>query len=554
MWLLGAGASAAAGIPTAADMIWEFKQRLFVTQRKVSFQRVADLSNPNVRSQLQGFIDSAADMPAPGSEDEYAHLFERVYPAEADRRAYIDSKIAGAKPSYGHLALATLMRAGATKVVWTTNFDPLVADACAKVYDGTGFLTTASPEAPEQGCHAILEGRWPVEVKLHGDFRSRQLKNTSGELRLQDENLRRILVDSCKRFGLIVAGYSGRDASVMDALLEASNGPNGYPAGLFWLHRGDGEPAIRVANLLRNAAEAGTEAALVRIENFDETLRDLTRQQPNLDTTELEKFGLQRRRWSPAPAPRRDGQWPVLRLNALPILDQPSVCRILNCSVGGLSEARAAAEAAGVDILVARTRAGVLGFGKDADMRAAFKPFGVTEFALHSIQTKKLRYDSGERGLLREALSRALSNSAGLELRTRRTADLLFPKDPSAPKWNGLLQSVGSLGGSVPNIPDLTWYEGIGVRLDWADDRMWLLFEPRIVFEGITPENKAAAADFGREKTVKRYNRELNKLLAFWAKTLSSSDASISALQISEGVDASFRIGVHTAYSWRANA
>ena len=26
MWLLGAGASAAAGIPTAWDMIWQFKQ------------------------------------------------------------------------------------------------------------------------------------------------------------------------------------------------------------------------------------------------------------------------------------------------------------------------------------------------------------------------------------------------------------------------------------------------------------------------------------------------------------------------------------------------
>jgi hypothetical protein len=28
-WLLGAGASAAAGIPTAFDMIWDFKRTLF---------------------------------------------------------------------------------------------------------------------------------------------------------------------------------------------------------------------------------------------------------------------------------------------------------------------------------------------------------------------------------------------------------------------------------------------------------------------------------------------------------------------------------------------
>ena len=43
MWLLGAGAFAAAGIPTAWDMIWEFKQQLYVSQRRVSPKSVADL-------------------------------------------------------------------------------------------------------------------------------------------------------------------------------------------------------------------------------------------------------------------------------------------------------------------------------------------------------------------------------------------------------------------------------------------------------------------------------------------------------------------------------
>jgi NAD-dependent SIR2 family protein deacetylase len=53
MWLLGAGASAAAGIPTAWDMIWKFKQQLYVSQRRVSPKAVADLSNPTVRRSLQ---------------------------------------------------------------------------------------------------------------------------------------------------------------------------------------------------------------------------------------------------------------------------------------------------------------------------------------------------------------------------------------------------------------------------------------------------------------------------------------------------------------------
>jgi len=59
MWLLGAGASAAAGVPTAGDMVWEFKQQLFISQRRVSPQAVADLSSPGIRAQLQAHIDSS---------------------------------------------------------------------------------------------------------------------------------------------------------------------------------------------------------------------------------------------------------------------------------------------------------------------------------------------------------------------------------------------------------------------------------------------------------------------------------------------------------------
>jgi hypothetical protein len=118
MWLLGAGTSAAAGIPTAGDMIWEFKQQLYVSQRRVSLKSVGDLASSAVRNALQSFIDSLDRFPAPGAPDEYAALFEAAYPSEADRRTYIAAKIAGGKPSYGHIALATLMRAGHARLTW----------------------------------------------------------------------------------------------------------------------------------------------------------------------------------------------------------------------------------------------------------------------------------------------------------------------------------------------------------------------------------------------------------------------------------------------------
>ncbi len=554
MWLLGAGASASAGIPTAGDMVWEFKQRLYTSQRRVSPQSVADLSSPVVRSQLQAHIDGSGNLPRQGAPDEYAALFEAVYPAEMDRRIYLDSKMTGAKPSYGHFALATLMRAQLARLVWTTNFDPLVADACAKVYDATGPLTTVALDAPDLATQCIGEERWPIEVKLHGDFRSRRLKNTNDELRHQDERLRHILVDNCRRFGLIVAGYSGRDDSILDALDEAAEQDGAFPAGLFWLHRGEDPPLARVSHLLDHAQRKGIEAALVLVENFDEAMSDLMRSTSGLDTTVLDSFAAQRRRWTAAPAPGGHGGWPVVRLNALPVVRTPTVCRRVVCQIGGYTEARKAVEDAKVDVLVARTRGGVLAYGADSAVRAAFEAYGITEFDLHTIETKRLRYESGERGLLRDALTRAIGRSRSLKVTRRRSVDLLAPSDPRDSAWEPLRRLVGALSGAVSGSPQLQWHEGIGIRLDWAHDRLWLLIEPRTIFEGLTDGTKAVAADFARERTVKRYNRQLNDLVAFWAATLAGDGDDLHALGVGDGVDAVFGLSGDTAFSRRAGA
>ncbi|MBS1943337.1 MAG: SIR2 family protein [Bacteroidetes bacterium] len=554
MWLLGAGASAAAGIPTAWDMVWEFKQRLFVHQRKVSPKSVSDLSNPSVRAQLQGHIDSAGNLPGLNSIEEYAALFEAVYPAEADRRAYIAAKTSGARPSYGHLVLATLMKAGRTKLVWTTNFDHLVADACAKVFETTGALTSVGLEGTDIAAQLIGEERWPLEVKIHGDFRSRRLKNTANELQEQDVRFRQSLVDCCRRFGLIAIGYSGRDESVMSALEEALKQPGAFPAGLFWLHRGDGPPLPRVAELLRHAALSGVEAAVVQVDNFDEVLRDVARPMEDLDVNALETFANERKRWSPAPVPGGNRGWPIVRLNALPMVTTPATCRRIVCDIGGYKKVREAVADAGVNVLTARVRAGVLAFGSDADVRAALDQYDIQEFDLHSIEPKRLRYDSGERGLLRDALTQALMRQHGMTLLRRRSTDLLTPGDLEHEKWKGLSKCVNGLKGTVPEHAELTWQEGVGTRLDWASDRLWLLFEPRLVFHGLTASNRAVAADFGRERVIKRYNRPLNDLIQFWSTLLAADGAELRSLGIADGIDAVFRLDSTTAYSRRASA
>ena len=549
MWFLGAGASASAGLPTAMDMIWEFKRLLFVSQNPSYRQASIDLSQPSTRNRIDAHIESLGNMPSSGAPDEYAALFESAYPAESDRRAFLDAKLTGAKPSYGHIALATLMRHERTRIVWTTNFDALVADACAKVYDTTSALTTIDLDSASQVQRSLADERWPIEVKLHGDFRSRRLKNTDDELRLQDTHLRRALVDSCRRFGLVVCGYSGRDDSIMDTLEEAMEHEGAFPAGLFWLHRGEDPPLPRVTRLLELGIANNVEAVLVPVENFDETLRDLIRLTDNIDTAALDQFAVQRRPWSAVPLKRavRSG-WPVVRLNALPVLDAPAQCRRLDCSIGGTAEVREAIQNAGVDVLAVRSQAGVLAFGADADLRSAFGPYNIKEFDLHAFDIKRQRYDSTERGLLGEALNHAISRHRGLSLVDRRR---FMPADPADASWTRLRKLVGPLTGIIEGNLELRWYEGLTARLDWADDRLWLLVEPHTVFEGITEDNKAVAADFARERTVRRYNPVLNDLIDFWAHHLSQNENDMQALNTSQGVDATFRISPVTCFSKR---
>ena len=554
MWLLGAGVSAAAGIPTAGDMIWEFKQRLFVSQRRVSPELVADLSAPGVRHRLQEHIDSMVGLPKAGDPSEYSALFETVFPSEVDRRTYLDSKMTGAKPSYGHLALAALMRGQQARLAWTTNFDPLVADACAKAFDGTGALTTVALNAPEVAAHAISEGRWPVEIKLHGDFRHRKLKNTDDELRHQDEQLRQVLIDSCGRFGMVVAGYSGRDQSVMKALEAALERKGAFPSGLFWLHRGDDAPYERVTQLLVKAQASGVEAALVRVENFDEAMRDIIRLMKDLDTKVLDEFGKQRARWSAAPMLGGKGGWPLIRLNALHFSQMPSVCRRVVCDVGGYADARAAVENAGANLLVVRSRRGVLLFGSDADARSAFEPYNITEFDLAAIEPRKLRYESADRGLLKEAISHAIARQRGLTLVRKRTMDMLYPTAPSEKAFDDLRRVVDGLAGTIPGFQEVHWYEGVGLRLEWAADKLWLLLEPTTVFRGVTDDSKGAAADFARKRTVKRYNQKLDALIDFWATLLLGDGEPLRALDISGGVDAVFQLAPRTGFSKRATA
>jgi NAD-dependent SIR2 family protein deacetylase len=240
MWLLGAGASAAAGVPTAGQMIWDFKRSIFCSEERVSLHACENLEDPAVQGRIQRHFQPP-EHPRAGDVEEYPHYFERAFPDDADRRRYVQEKVLGATPSFGHDSLAALVKAERARIIWTTNFDRCIETSITRAFNDAGRLVVADLSNPTLASEAIKEERWPVLGKLHGDFRSRRLKNTAEELREQDSQLRQALTDSCKRYGLVVVGYSGRDESVMLALSDAAV-QGGFPQGLFWIHRGPDAP------------------------------------------------------------------------------------------------------------------------------------------------------------------------------------------------------------------------------------------------------------------------------------------------------------------------
>lgn len=164
-WFLGAGASAAAGIPTGYSMILDFKKRLFCQLSKVSLREV-DANDPLWQQRIDLFLSTRSELPAPDDPTEYARAFEAVYPTAEDRRIYIEKAVTMGTPSFAHRVLAALLTTRRIPCVFTTNFDQLVETAATltdQLVPATerASMTTAAIDNAERAERCLRESRWP---------------------------------------------------------------------------------------------------------------------------------------------------------------------------------------------------------------------------------------------------------------------------------------------------------------------------------------------------------------------------------------------------------
>lgn len=553
MWLLGAGASSASGIKTAGDMIWDFKARLYRSAKSVSASAVSDLGDERTRRILQDYFDKDGSYPEAQCESEYAGYFEHTYPDAQDRQRYIVETMRDAKPSYGHQALAHLVKKDLTRMVWTTNFDKLFEDAVHNVFGTSSILTVGDLGEPSKVASAYADQRWPLYAKLHGDFHSSALKNTGQELSAQDADMRRILLDACRNRGLIVTGYSGRDESVMGVLREAINKGAGFPQGLFWVVREQDVPYQSVLDLIHDAKSNGIDANFVKCGGFDELLSELIRYLPQTEQLSIKLDEKRKIRPRKIDLSNRGRQAPFVRTNALPITEYPKTMRLIECDIGGTKDVHSAITASDSNLLAHRIGKGVVAFGDDAEIRRVFSDNDIQNLDTHGVLADRLKFESGERSLLRDALFRAISSHCGLNLKKRGSRSFF-----RADQGEFLFDSRKLVGATIRLHGELSggikWAEACDLRLDFRLGCLWLMLDPYVVFdtEKDTSSNLVQAAkDFVRERRVKRYNSQTNALFDGWIAALfgPGKDAIQLGIDGGTGIGALFELLPVTGFS-----
>ena len=526
--LCGAGTSISAGMPSANDLVWEFKRLIYCTEERYPLSLFSNLSSVAIRNQIQGYFDSKGNCPKYGSIDEYSFYFELAFPSAKDRSNYLMQKLTGMQNSFGHKVLGILMKNSFAHLIFTTNFDKAFENAAIDQLKTMDKFFVASTDNTATAIQKYHVGLRPFIVKLHGDYFSEKLKNTSEELKNQDSQLRDILFHACLSNGLLVFGYSGRDESVMAVLNRAIDQGSSFPQGIFWFKRAETELLPVVNDFIEKAKSKQIQAEVIDIETFDTAWAEIIKGFPELSQEDFEKINTNYYKTVTAQLPNKGSKYPIIRFNAVRVLELPVSARLIKCNVGGTKEIVNLIQTQKSDILAIRKKDGVVGFGPDSEFDRVFSAFGPIEKAIFPIHENVLSYeDSTLKGLLTEALLKGIVKNGPLIFRKRRDRYFILPhpKKIADPIFAKLKTEVGqNISGLIPNT-DISWIVTLEVSMQKKLSNYFLVLAPTIL-AGKTDNvaERLQIAPFVKEATARWYNSQYTKILDEWLTILFSDD------------------------------
>lgn len=211
--LVGAGISVSAGIPTAYNLMKIAIENFpsYFNENEIEIAKSSDLSELNYNEVMTKL-----------SNTKRKELFKWFIEGNKEKG------IKKAKLNFAHIAIAELFKQGYFNRILTVNFDPLLIHACYMVgmyplpaiYD-VGAMGKVNAE--------LLHD--PSIVYLNGQHVGFIQRNTTDQLKSHKETLQQIVRSTGCTRTWIIAGYSGENDPLMDALKELRPFNN----WLYWL-------------------------------------------------------------------------------------------------------------------------------------------------------------------------------------------------------------------------------------------------------------------------------------------------------------------------------
>jgi len=560
MWFLGAGVSRSAGMPTATDIIWDLKRKYYCLKEDQSLSS-QDLHNEAVQYKIQRFMKSQG-FPPLGSAEEYSFYFKLIFRKDyAAQQTYISEILASDKISLsiGHRVLAALLGMGLARIVFTTNFDDVIETAYSSVIGKS--LSPFHLEGSYAALDALNAERFPIYAKLHGDFRYRSIKNLPEDLLGNDQQIQKCFLAAANRYGLIVTGYSGRDKNVMAMFEDALRQNNAFPKGLFWTTTYISSVSDPVRAFIAAAQDKGVQAHLVEVGTFDTMMSKIWRQIPDKPPELESKVYTATVRSASIPLPPPGKRYPILRMNALPVLDVPKRCAQVDYDGTIMRSDLNARVLKNAPNAIFTYTDRILFWGEvDAANRILDNNYikGIHRYVFDDPAV--VIQESGIlKAFFEEGIVRALCQDKPLWLnrmrgvyyivvaRGQQESPILQPlKDALSYKSN-----PSYIVGAVNGLEHTYWAEALSLKLEVQNGLLWLLVRPDIWISPLSMRENAT--DFLRGRKLRRYNNVSYDLLNAWITVLLGSvgkgrDVQISYLPDSD-YPADFRISTRTAYS-----
>jgi len=564
MWFLGAGTSRSSGLPAAVDLIWDLKRQYYCAKENQDIQ-AHNISNYAIKAKIQSYFDGKG-CPEVWSTEEYSYYFELVFGDDyAAQQSYIQDQMSTDKVTLtiGPRVLASLLEIGRARLVFTTNFDDILEDAYAAVAGKN--LTSFNLEGSYAALEALNAERFPLYAKIHGDFRYQNIKNLSKDLINNDAEIQRCFIAAAGRYGLIVAGYSGRDSNVMAMIEQALSQPNPFPHGIWWTVPHTSSVAPSVVSLIEAAREKGIAAHIVKAGTFDLMLYKIWRQLPNKPQVLDDKVRTARAHPVSIPLLGPGKSYPVLRTNALEIVDAPRQCGMLPANGLSAADVLSAAREKQPNAVISY-KDGIVFWGESAQVAKSLEGLiandvSVREFAEPVAEIAESTY---LKSLYEHGIAKALCHDKPVLLRKKgktyyAVADYRRADDEhfaSLKKAVGFRGNPGTICGTVRELTDTHWSECVRLRLEERAGVLWLLLEPDVWIKPL--KNREDAQNFLRSRKLKRYNNQSYDILNAWIKILIGPIGQGAPVTVTYGADtdypASFTVSTRTAFSRRASA